>query len=111
MLVCLLSGYITDASCARACFACALREAKSFVRSASASLAERSSLGGLLQLRHDLLLLASDRLLVVWCTNSASVSGALHGHVISVGRLNALHETLHGSIWGHTGAHHRIWSI
>ena len=111
LLVSLLGGYITDTSRARASIACTLRKAKSFVSGASAGLAKRSSLGGLLQLGHDLLLLASDRLLVVRSTNSASVLGALHGHVVSVGRLNALHETLHRSIRGHTGGHHRIWSI
>ena len=111
LLVSLLGGYITDTSRARASIACTLRKAKSFVSGASAGLAKRSSLGGLLQLGHDLLLLASDRLLVVRSTNSASVLGALHGHVVSVGRLNALHETLHRSIRGQTGGHHRIWSI
>ena len=111
MLVCLLRGYISDTSCARTSIIRILREAKSFVSSARASLAESRSLGRLLKLRHDLLLLPSDGLLMVGSPDSAPVLRALHGHVVPIRRLNALHETLHRSIWGHTGGHHRVRGV
>ena len=111
LLVCLLRGYISDPSCARTSIIRILREAKSFVSSASASLAECRSLCRLLKFRHDLLLLASYGLLMVGSANPPPVLRALHGHVVPIRRLNALHETLHRPIWGHCSSHHRVWGV